>query len=144
MPTKMRLCAVALVASGVLLFNAHQAGACHGKRGQHTYPQSSVGTTAGQPASAQAQAALVSKVQQTSASLASLQETTSSAQSSVSSAQSSVLPALQQKQLAVQNALQTTLERGNGRLTRSQLQTLGRQESAIVAQLHAVHAGTIR
>ncbi len=117
-----------------------QAGACHGShgKGHHPYSQSSVATAAQQPASLQQQAALVAKVQQTSASLASEQQTTSS------SAQSSVLPTLQRKQLTVQNALQTTLQRGNGRLTRSQLQTLGRQESAIVAQLRAVHAGTIK
>jgi hypothetical protein len=138
--TKMRLYAVALAASGALLFYAQQAGACHGSygsKGQHTYSQSSVATAAQQPASLQQQAALVAKVQRTSASLASMQQT-------ASSTQSAVLPTLQRKQLAVQNALRTRLQRGNGRLTRSQLQTLGRQESAIVAQLRAVRAGAIK
>jgi hypothetical protein len=138
--TKMRLCAVALVALGAILSSTHQAGACHGSHGtgHHSYSQSSVVTAAEQPASLQQQAALVAKVQQTSASFASEQRTTSS------SAQGSVLPSLQQKQLAVRNALQATLQRGNGRLTRSQLQTFGRQESAIVAQFRAMHAGTIK
>ena len=54
-----------------------------------------------------------------------------------------MLPALQRKQLVVQNALQTALQRGNGCLTRSQLKTLGKQESAIVAQLHAVRVAAI-
>jgi hypothetical protein len=135
--TKMRLCAVAVMAFGALLFYTHQAGACHGKKGQHNSSQSSGATATQQPASLQMQAALAAKVQQTSASLASVQQTSSSAQSSV-------LPTLQQKQLALENALQTTLQRGNGRLTRSQLHTLGRQESAIVGQLHAVQASTIK
>jgi hypothetical protein len=133
---KTSLCAVALVASGALLFYAHQADACHGSRGRHTHSQPSTATAAQQPASMQMQAALVAKVKQTTASLASVQPTSSSAQSSA-------LPTLQRKQLAVQNALQTALQRGNGRLTRSQLKTIGKQESAIVAQLHAVQVSTI-
>jgi len=124
---------------GALLSYTHQAWACHGSHGKGHHPssQSSVATAAQQPASLQQQAALVAKVQQTSASLAAEQQTSSPAQGSA-------LPTLQRKQLAVQNALQAALKRGNGRLTRSQLQTLGRQESAVVFQLHTVQAGTIK
>jgi hypothetical protein len=136
---KTRLYAVALVASGVFFFYAHQGWACHGShgKGHHPYSQSSVATAAQQPASLQQQAALVAKVQQTSASLAAEQQTSSPAQGSA-------LPTLQRKQLAVQNALQAALKRGNGRLTKPQLHALGRQESAVVSQLHTVQAGAVK
>ena len=137
MLTKIRLCAVALVASGVFFFYAHQGWACHGGRGHHSHSQSPVVTSAQQPASPQQQAALVAKVQQTSDSVASLQQR-------ASSGQGSAVPALQQKQAAVEDALQAALKRGNGRLTKPQLHALGRQESAIVAQLRAVPAGAVK
>jgi len=73
-----------------------------------------------------------------------VQQTSNLLASSAPAVSSSPLAIMQQKQLVVQNALQTALQRQNGRLTRQQLVTLGKRESAIIAQLHAVQAVAVR
>ncbi len=141
MYTKARLCVIIILASGVFSFGSHPGWACHGHHsGRKPYPSSQsllvVPTASQQPANLQSQAALVAKVQQTSSLLASNETGLS--------LQNSMLTTLQQKQLALQSRLQTALQWGNGRLTRVQLVTLGKQESAIIAQLRALHTVAIR
>jgi len=140
MSAKMRLGAIVVLASGLFFSGAYVVWACHGNhsgRRTYAYPPVVVPSASQQPASLSAQAALVTRVQQTGNLLA-------SSGAAESSSLNSPLAVLQQKQLAVQNSLQTALQRQNGRLTRQQLTSLGKRESAIIAQLHAMRGVAVK